>query len=211
MKSISKQKRNTESFLRNHFHSDNRFGFPTVFKQDIDITNAILKPVSDIRLNDKNNEKNVGIHFFVDDYRFEKYYKHYSKYVDILRKYSFVLTPDFSLYAEMPIWKQIENVGKNRWCGAYWQSLGLKVIPTISWSLYPSYEFCFKGVEKGGIIAIGMIGAKKSKLRFMNGYERMLEELSPRKIIVLGNPFKEMKGNIIAFDYCKTRKLGGMK
>ncbi|SFS31994.1 protein of unknown function [Succinivibrio dextrinosolvens] len=209
MESLSEQKRNNESFLRNQFHSENRFGFPLVRKQDIDLRGIVLKPVSDIKPNDKSNNGNVGVHFFVDDYRFTKYFDHYEKYINLLKQYKFVLTPDFSLYADMPIWRQIESVGKNRWCGAYWQSKGIQVIPTISWSLYSSYEFCFKGVEKYGIVAIGMIGAKKSKLRFLRGYDRMLEELSPNKIICLGTPFHEMEGNIFSFDYCNSRKIGG--
>ena len=31
---------------------------------------------------------------------------------------------------------------KNRWGGAYWQSSGLTVIPTISWGDERSFEFC---------------------------------------------------------------------
>lgn len=209
MESLSKQKRNNEAFLRNQFNSDNKYGFPTVRKQDLDLNGAILKPISDVKNNDKSCVGNVGVHFFVDDYRFIKYFENYEKYISQLKQYKFVLTPDFSLYADMPIWKQIESIGKNRWCGAYWQSQGLTVIPTISWSLHSSYEFCFKGVEKGGIVAIGMIGAKNSKLRFLRGYNRMLEELTPSKIICLGTPFPEMEGNIISFDYCNSRKIGG--
>lgn len=209
MNLFGKQKRNSETFLRNDFPSDNRFGFCTVKKQDINLQNIKLKPVSDIKRNDPQIDGNVGVHFFVDDYRFEKYYANYNKYVDLLRRYHFVLTPDFSLYSDMPIWRQIESIGKNRWCGAYWQSQGLKVIPTISWSLYSSYEFCFAGIERGSIVAIGMIGAKSTKYKFMQGYERMLETLNPSKIVCLGTPFPEMKGNLISVDYRNTRKLGG--
>ena len=38
----------------------------------------------------------------------------------------------------------------------------MKVIPTISWSGARSYEFCFDGVEKGSIVAVGMIGCKRA-------------------------------------------------
>ena len=76
-------------------------------------------------------------------------------------QYAFLCSPDFSTYINMPSWLQIANVAKNRWCGAYWQSKGLKVISTISWGNSASFEFCFEGVEENSIVAIGMIGCKK--------------------------------------------------
>ena len=47
----------------------------------------------------------------------------------------------------MPLALQIESVFKNRWCGAYWQSKGLKVIPTVSWGDERSFDFCFMFVD----------------------------------------------------------------
>lgn len=107
----------------------------------------------------------------------------------------------------MNLWRQLESVAKNRWVGSYWQSKGLKVIPTISWGLSQSYEFCFDGVEKGSIVAIGMIGCKRAKLQFMRGYNAMLEKIQPSKVICFGTSFDEMQGDIIKIDYMKSRKV----
>lgn len=104
-------------------------------------------------------------------------------------------------------WRQIESIGKNRWCGAYWQSKGLTVIPTVSWSDSLSYEFCFDGIERNSIVAIGMIGCKKSKLDFLKGYNEMISRIEPRAVICFGQPFEEMKGNIIIVDYRESRKV----
>ena len=101
----------------------------------------------------------------------------------------------------MDMWRQLESVAKNRWCGAYWQSKGLTVIPTISWSTPRSFDFCFDGVEKNATVAIGMIGCKGNKTGFMRGYHAMLEKLKPTVIICFGTPFEEMSGNIITSDY----------
>ena len=106
----------------------------------------------------------------------------------------------------MNLWRQIESVAKNRWVGAYWQSKGLTVIPTISWSDSRSFEFCFNGVGRGGTVAVGMIGCKRSRIGFMRGYNEMLERLQPKKIIVFGTPFPEMQGNIMPVDYQPSRK-----
>ena len=116
-------------------------------------------------------------------------------------------SPDFSTYSEMDLWRQLESVAKNRWCGAYWQSRGQIVIPTISWGTPRSYEFCFDGAETNGIVAVGMIGCKGNRLAFMRGYTIMLEKLSPSAVICFGTPFPEMEGNIISVDYRSSRKV----
>lgn len=198
--------RNDPLFLRNGFQAEGKYNFPIVRKQNIDVNNLNMIAYSDISSKDtKNLEK--GVHFFIDDYRFEVIYNNPEKCLERLKKYKFVLTPDFSLYAEMPVWRQIESVGKARWVGAFFQENGLTVVPTISWSTPISYEFCFKGIEKGSIVAIGMIGCKKSKKDFLRGYNEMLRQVEPSVIICFGIPFEEMTGNIIVVDYCSSRKV----
>lgn len=93
------------------------------------------------------------------------------------------------------------SVFKNRWCGAFWQSQGLNVIPTISWSDKRSFVFCFDGIEIGSIVAISTHGNRKCKEEFMLGYNMMLEKIKPCAILCYGKPFEEMKGNLIVFPY----------
>lgn len=49
-------------------------------------------------------EKRTGrmLHFFKDDYQFERAWSSPAKYLEFLRGYECVLTPDFSLYMDMP-------------------------------------------------------------------------------------------------------------
>lgn len=162
---------------------------------------------SDTKSNDSSLNTKNGVHFFVDDYRFNGIYNNPEKSLSKYSQYAFLLTPDFSTYADMSLWRQLESVAKNRWCGAYWQSKGLTVIPTISWSTPSSYEFCFDGVEKGSIVAIGMIGCKSNRINFMRGYYAMLEKICPETIICFGTPFSEMQGNIVVVDYRSSRKV----
>ena len=123
--------RNSDLFLRNEFEKSGQWGFPLIKKQDLDLTQVELISYSDISKNDDAN-LNKGVHFFIDDYRFEVLYNHPEKVLGKLRKYRFVLTPDYSLYSDMDPWRQIESIGKTRWVGAYWQKNGLTVVPTIN-------------------------------------------------------------------------------
>ena len=203
----SKEMRDNPFFIRNGFDTVGKWDIPLVKKQKLDLMDIQLVACSDTRANDNNANKTRGVHFFVDDFRFEGIYTNPERTLDKYAQYAFLLTPDFSLYADMPLWKQMENVAKNRWVGAYWQSKGLTVIPTIAWSTPRSYEFCFDGAEKNGIVAIGMIGCKNNKLGFLRGYNAMLEKLNPESIIVFGTPFPEMQGNIVTVDYRQSRKV----
>ena len=45
----------------------------------------------------------TGIHFFADDYAFERLWNSPEQYIDMLRKFQCVLSPDFSLYMDMPM------------------------------------------------------------------------------------------------------------
>ena len=130
-----------------------------------------LLSCADAKLHESGRNRQKGVHFFVDDYRFEDIYRNPEKSLAKYAQYAFLLTPDFSTYADMSQWRQLESVAKNRWCGAYWQSRGLLVVPTISWSTPISYDFCFDGVEKGSSVAVGMIGCKGNKTGFMRGYK----------------------------------------
>lgn len=202
----SKEMRNDPLFIRNQFEKEGRWGFPIIKKQQLDIDNIELISCSDVSKKDTKN-LHKGVHFFVDDFRFETIYNHPEKSLERYGKYRFLLTPDYSLYAEMDPWRQIESIGKARWVGANWQAAGKIVIPTISWGLARSFEFCFDGIQKNSIVAIGMVGCKRNKKDFLKGYFQMLSKIEPEAIICLGNPFGEMEGKIIVVDYLSSRKV----
>jgi hypothetical protein len=203
----SKIMRDSPLFMRNNFEARGKYGFALIKKQDFDIENPTLIACSDTRANDNETNTKNGVHFFVDDYRFSGIYDNPERSLERYSQYTFLLSPDFSTYADMDLWRQIESVAKNRWVGAYWQSKGRLVIPTISWSTPRSYEFCFDAVEQNATIAIGMVGCKRNKSEFLRGYNVMLEKLNPSKILCFGTPFEEMEGNIIPIDYRSSRTV----
>lgn len=202
-----KSMRDNPLFMRNNFDSVGKWGIPIIKKQELSIDDIMLVACSDTKTNDNEENRKKGVHFFVDDYRFSGIYNNPERSLKRYSQYAFLLSPDFSTYADMDLWRQLESVAKNRWVGAYWQSKGRIVIPTISWGDAQSFEFCFDGVEKGAIVAVGMIGCKHSKFNFMRGYNELIKRIQPSKIICFGTPFPEMQGNIIAIDYMASRKV----
>lgn len=204
MAKTSKIMRNDDLFMRNKYKMVGKFNIPLVKRQNIDIENIQLIAYSDIKKIMPLLDKLYGVHFFIDDYRMDAIYTNPPCYLSKLARFGYVLTPDYSLYADMPRAIQVHNVFRNRWCGAYWQALGLTVIPTISWGLTPTFEFCFDGVEKDSIVAISTVGCLKARLNFMRGYYKMLEKINPKTIICYGKIFSEMEGNIIQIPYFRN-------
>lgn len=177
-----------ENYFKAKFHSDNKWGIATLNKIDkINLTN--IEPIPFNYVKTTKDLSNKLIHFFIDDYQFERLWNSPVKYINMLKKAKYVLTPDFSLYRDMDIAIQLYNTYKNRWVGAYLQSEGIKVIPTVSWSTKESYDFCFDGIEKNGTVAISTYGIakdKEAKELFYNGYQEMKKRLSPSLTLCYG-------------------------
>lgn len=130
-----------------------------------------------------------GVHFFLDDYQFNRVWTHPDAYTDMLKKFKAVCTPQFSTYTDFPLAVQIYNHYRKHWLGAYWQELGITVIPTIGWSDYDSYKWCFDGEPKGGCVAVSSVGTQvniDSRILFSDGYGEMLERLRPSRVYFYG-------------------------
>lgn len=204
---LSTEARSRQTFLRNEFDAFGKWNIPIIRKTELDLANVNLISYTDIKTNDIDENRQKGVHFYIDDYRMESLYYYPTRQLERIRQYKFVITPDYSLYRDMPKAIQLFNVFRSRWCGAYWQRQGITVIPTVSWSDTASFEFCFDGIEEGSIVAIATLGCKRSKQAFMRGYNEMLERIKPSAIICFGSPFAEMRGNIIPVDYITSRRV----
>lgn len=136
-----------------------------------------------------SKQHNVGIHFYLDDYQFERIWNKPEEYIDILKQYECIFSPDFSLYLDMPMPMKIWNIYRSRQIGRFYQSQGIKVIPTISWAEKETFEFAFKGIPKGSIVSISTIGVKRNKEAlkiWQDGMNAMIEEIEPSSILVYG-------------------------
>lgn len=146
-------------------------------------------------LSDKEPE-GKGVHFFIDDYQFERLWNNPQKYIDKLKRYECVLTPDFSPYGDMPHATQIFNHYRKHWVGAYLQENGVKVVPTIRASRDErSLKWFLDGEPKGGVVCISSMWTsdKEAKEYFLKEFKMMVETLEPEKIYVYGNEVEELK------------------
>ena len=201
--------RTNQIMLRNQFPGDGRWNIPIIpkFQEKPGDFDDLLLIGFDKTSTDEQKHNARMVHFFLYDYRFERVWEKPDTVLEKLRPYRAVLSPDFSMYLEMAPVLQLYNVFRNRWCGAYWASQGLRVVPTVNWGNETTFDFCFAGIEKGSVVAVSTYMASAhdnqcdQKEWFLTGYREMLRRIEPEKIICYHTPFPEMEGNIVYVDY----------
>lgn len=155
--------------------------------------------------------KQAGVHCFVDDYQFERLWNTPYEYVDLLSEYECFLTPDFSLYMDMPMAMKIWNVYRSRLIGQIYQDSGIRVIPTLSWAEPATYQFCFDGIEQGGTVAVSTVGVmndSESREIWVDGMTEAIKRIHPKTVICYGSRIDFDFKNINAV-YFSARKFKG--
>lgn len=145
-----------------------------------------------------------GVHFYIDDYQFERVWNDPDKYVPYLEKAQCVLMPDFSLYMDMPLPMKLWNVYRSRAMAHYWQRQGLKVIPSLIWADSKSYDYCFEGIPEGSIVAVSTVGVKNSEEAmkvWSDGMDEAVRRIKPTMVLLYGGNFGYDFGNIPVREY----------
>ena len=165
----------------------------------IENNNFIPKELIGFNFARTNKDKCVGLHFYLDDYQFERLWNRPKEYIDVLKQYDCILSPDFSLYMDMPMPMKIWNVYRSRQLGQYYQQKGIKVIPTISWAEKETFDFCFEGIPKGSIVSISTIGVKRNKKAleiWKAGVDELIKRIKPSTILIYGGKVDYDYGNV---------------
>ena len=132
---------------------------------------------------------NNGVHFYIDDYQFERIWNKPEQYVDLLARHQCIISPDFSLYLDMPMPMKIWNVYRSRMIGAFYQSQGIKVVPAVQWAEPGTYAFCFRGIPVGSIVAVSTVGVMRDESAreiFYDGLNEMIKQIQPSQILLYG-------------------------
>lgn len=159
-----------------------------------------------------SKNKNCGIHFYIDDYQFERIWAQPQLYLEKLSEYQCIFTPDFSLYTDMPIAMKIWNTYRSRLIGQIAQRMGILVIPTVSWCEEATFDFCFDGLPVASTLSISTIGVKKEDYNFnlwKAGVDEMIKRLKPKTLLIYGGKVDYDYGNIkvIYFENKVTERM----
>lgn len=158
---------------------------------------------------DKNYYCDLLICFYMDDYKFDGVRTSIWLFpwlaLRILKHYRGIITPDFSTYQDFPYPLKLWNTFRMRAFGYWAGNQGLEVINNVRWGTPETYHYCFDGIEKNSIVAIGTVGGSPRKLidrkRFEDGLEEMVKVLNPHTIVVYGS------SNYPCFDNLRERGI----
>lgn len=182
-----------KSYLVEDAYFDGLYEIPTIKgMKDIEFNNLVL--FSDRNI---NPQKEDIICFYEDDYKINSFWNSPKKYISILSQYGGVITPDFSLYRDMPLIMQMWNIYRSRALGYWLQNNGIRVIPNIRFSDERTYDIACAGIDKRSIIALsthGLMKIKKEKEIFIAGLEYIIDKLTPKTMIVYGTTPEDVFG-----------------
>lgn len=158
-------------------------------------------------------KRGAACHFFVDDYQFERVWSKPERYVEYLRGFDCVLTPDFSLYMDMPDAMQAWNRYRSQALGLWWQRSGLVVVPTLSWAQRSSYAFCFDGVPRHATVAVSTVGVKGDEGAlevWRDGMREAMRRLEPARVLLYGGDVGFDFGGceVVEYDNDVTERMG---
>ena len=129
------------------------------------------------------------VHFFEHDSNFERLWNNPRKYLPILKRFNGIISPDYSLYYDMPLCMQVWNTYRGKALAHWLQENGVEVIPNVRWGDERTYKLACLGVESGKTIAIGTHGCVKTvegRNMFITGFNYVVNKLKPKTIIIYG-------------------------
>ncbi len=138
----------------------------------------------------KADDYDQYVHFYEDDVNFERIWRNPQKYLEILKKFKGVISPDFSVYRDMPLIMQLWNIFRSRVIGNWLIENGINVIPNIRFGDARTIDASCEGISSNSVIAVGSHGCLKSSLDrqlFVEGLDVVIQKLSPKVIILYGS------------------------
>lgn len=141
--------------------------------------------------------------FYEDDCKFERLWNNPKRYLPVIKRFSGIISPDYSLYYDMPLAMQKWNIFRNRVLAHWLYTNGVEVIPNIRWGDERTFNLATLGIERHKTIAVGTHGCIKTaeyKKMFIEGFDYIIDKLRPKNIVVYG----KMPNKI----FCLARMFG---
>lgn len=154
-----------------------------------DTANAVPKGVVSFKNITPTTDRSQWIHFYECDKRLEVVWESPECFVECFRQFAGIISPDLSIFYDMPILLQGYNTLRNRTLAHWFSHQGIPVIPNIRWGDERSYAFCFDGIEQHKVVCISTYGFllhKHDRSIFCQGLDKMITQLEPNTVLVYG-------------------------
>ena len=139
-----------------------------------------------------STDYNSTIHFYLDDYQFERIWNDPYKYFEVLNNYKCVMTPSYSVYMDMSESVKIYNIYRSRLLGQMMQNMGMNVIPIVYWADERSFDYCFDGLPENATLSTYTVGIKDPEVWkiWKRGMDELIKRKHPRRLLLYGNGLK---------------------
>ena len=134
--------------------------------------------------------REVGIHFYKEDYKFASALLQPLKWVERFSAFKSIITPDLSIGDQMPRWIKVRNTVWSRAAGAIWNEQGFPVFPNLRWRSPDDYDFVAAGIHRGSVVATSNYGNRQlasDRAIFQHGISAMVERIAPEAVIIYGS------------------------
>lgn len=167
------------------FETENEYGFPEV-ESNLE-PKDLLSFIYANRIPTKA-EKEKAVHFFLDDYKFEKLWTRPKTFINTFKQYAGIVSPTFSVWSNQPYALNVFNMYRSRWITRYYQEFGIPVLVDVRWADESSYDYCFSGIKKHSPVIVNTVGTKRNDNRkiFVDGFYEMMRVIEPSKLFVYG-------------------------
>ena len=154
------------------------------------------------------NHKNKAILcYYTYDMYFERWYGDPAKYTTraLNTGVKYAISPNFSTWANEPMFVSLESLYKARWIGRYLQEAGIKIIPDVEWPssddpkhhkflvdyVLPSMPIKLPMIAMQGNTATGNVDKEtmaRDKKRLASQYRLVVDTLKPEALVFYGRP-----------------------
>lgn len=134
---------------------------------------------------------NQCVHFFIDDYQFERFWNTPEKYIQILKNFDSVISPDFSVYLDVPMSVNVWNIYRSRLLANVMQRNGIPVIPNISVVPKELYDVVFSGLPESDLIAFNNMCVPKGGYltNWFSFVREAIKRLNPKRVLIYGKQY----------------------
>lgn len=157
------------------FGSDNKYGFPLLPANTVQVnTEKFIDFHTALSISDRS----CGVHFFIDDFKFERLWTYPERYINFLKDFECVIMPDFSLYYNAPEAVGIYNKYRNHWLYCYYTMHGVNMIPLYRLGSPDFFEWSNLGFPpERSVFAVSDIGCRKVN-NLKNDFKLSLDNLT---------------------------------
>jgi len=183
------------------YAGENEWDIPSVaMGAAVDVADVQYVSLSE-RCREKDRQ-NAILHGFSYDYQINCLWRNPSKYLKKLQQFRAVITPDYSVYTDLPRALRMHSAYKRQWLGRFWQENGVNVINCLSWAEGCIEDWTFAGIPKHSPVALSVATAGVDMNVEVVEITQIVEMLEPCQVFIKASGAKlEMLQSELDFDF----------